>query len=125
MSDSRGLNVGDYVYNSWGYDQTNVDFFKVVSMVGKTMVSIIPVASKVVKESTGAIYVVPTDEERDFDVCLKFKKPGEKWPDSWKKGDGPIKKKAKDGSVVLSSGNYWASKWDGNPKYETAAGWGH
>ena len=33
------LNVGDILYTSWGYDQTNVDFFKVikVSPTGKTV----------------------------------------------------------------------------------------
>lgn len=123
--DSRGLKVGDYLVNSWGYDQTNVDFFKVVSLVGKTMVEVIPVVSKMVESDYGSVKVVPGDEERTFDVCLEFKKPGDEWPSSWRAGDGPIKKKAKDGRVSLKSGYYWAYKWDGKPEYETAPGWGH
>ena len=30
--------VGDIVYNEWGYDQTNVDFFKVVEVTKKSVV---------------------------------------------------------------------------------------
>jgi hypothetical protein len=30
------INVGDVLYNSWGYDQTNVDFYQVVEVKGKT-----------------------------------------------------------------------------------------
>ena len=30
--------VGDILFNSWGYDQTNVDFYQVVSVEGKTVV---------------------------------------------------------------------------------------
>jgi hypothetical protein len=29
--------VGDIVVNTWGYEQTNVDFYKVISMTGKTI----------------------------------------------------------------------------------------
>lgn len=28
----HGLNLGDVVYTSWGYDQTNVDFYQVVNV---------------------------------------------------------------------------------------------
>jgi hypothetical protein len=27
----------DIIYNSWGYDQTNIDFYKVISTNGKTL----------------------------------------------------------------------------------------
>ena len=27
--------IGDIVYSSWGYDQTNVDFYEVVGKQGK------------------------------------------------------------------------------------------
>lgn len=35
-----GVKVGDIFYASWGYDQTNVDFFQVVALVGKTSVRV-------------------------------------------------------------------------------------
>lgn len=31
------VNVGDIFYSSWGYDQTNVDFYQVVAMTEKTV----------------------------------------------------------------------------------------
>ena len=30
-----GVHVGDIYYSSWGYDQTNVDFYQVVALKGK------------------------------------------------------------------------------------------
>jgi hypothetical protein len=34
------FNVGDVLYGSWGYDQTNVEFFEIVKLVGKSTVEI-------------------------------------------------------------------------------------
>jgi hypothetical protein len=53
--------VGDILYSSWGYDQTNIEFFKVVK-VSEFSVWIQEVGSKVV-EVTGWAHekVVPTD----------------------------------------------------------------
>ena len=35
-----GVKVGDYFSISWGYEQTNVDFFQVIALVGETSVRI-------------------------------------------------------------------------------------
>jgi hypothetical protein len=35
-----GVKVGDLYSASWGYEQTNVDFFQVVELVGETMVRV-------------------------------------------------------------------------------------
>ena len=32
------VNVGDYFAASWGYDQTNIDFFKITRIVGKSAI---------------------------------------------------------------------------------------
>lgn len=32
---AEGVHVGDLFYGSWGYEQTNVDFFQVVALKGK------------------------------------------------------------------------------------------
>ena len=37
----HSLKVGDILYCSWGYDQTNVDFFKVSEVIGKRKIKII------------------------------------------------------------------------------------
>jgi hypothetical protein len=34
----RKLEVGHILYTSWGYDQTNVDFYQVTALKGETMV---------------------------------------------------------------------------------------
>jgi len=38
MAEGVTVNVGDLFYNSWGYEQTNVDFYQVVSVKSKTAV---------------------------------------------------------------------------------------
>lgn len=38
------LNVGDVLRSTWGYDQTNVDYYEVVALNGQTMVTVRPIA---------------------------------------------------------------------------------
>jgi hypothetical protein len=59
--------VGDILYSSWGYDQTNIEYFKVVK-VSEFSVWIQEVRSKIV-EVTGWAHekVVPTDSS-DYQV---------------------------------------------------------
>lgn len=45
------LKVGDLLKTSWGYDQTNVEFFEVVALVGVSMVEVREIADE--RESTG------------------------------------------------------------------------
>lgn len=35
-----GVKVGDLFYTSWGYDQTNVEFFQVIALVGESSVRV-------------------------------------------------------------------------------------
>ena len=46
-----GIKVGDIFYMSWGYEQTNVDFFRVKELKGKTQVVLQEVYLKVKEES--------------------------------------------------------------------------
>ena len=41
-----GVKIGDVFYDSWGYEQTNIDFYQVVGLKGKTMVELKPVQKK-------------------------------------------------------------------------------
>lgn len=45
VSAPRGVKVGDILRSSWGYDQTNVDYYEVVGLVGKTKVLIREISS--------------------------------------------------------------------------------
>lgn len=101
------LKVGDILYSSWGYDQTNIDFYEVVEVKAKAVV-IRKIESKVVRRETGADYVVA--------VPHKFTSP-------------PMVKIPRDagslGVAVRINAYSSAFPWDGKPKYETGAGWGH
>lgn len=44
--------VGELLYNSWGYDQTNIDYYQITAVKGRT-VTIRPIASKIVPGSEG------------------------------------------------------------------------
>lgn len=46
LSKPHALAVGDVLYSSWGYDQTNIDFYEVVALVGKRSVMIRPIAAQ-------------------------------------------------------------------------------
>jgi len=62
-SNPHGLKVGSVLQASWGYDQTNIDYYEVVALHGKTMVSVREIA-----------------QDRDFDGAMSGQcvpKPGE------------------------------------------------
>lgn len=45
-----GVKVGDIFRMSWGYEQTNADFFQVVELVGKQSIRIVEVAPPMIAE---------------------------------------------------------------------------
>lgn len=47
----HGVKVGDLFYSSWGYEQTNVDFFQVVALVGARSVRVREVHPQMVSEA--------------------------------------------------------------------------
>lgn len=95
--------VGDILYSSWGYDQTNVNFYQVVGVQGK-QVTLREVGSRTARSERGADYVIA--------VPNQFVGPA-------------MKKMVQQGGVVRINTSQSAYKWDGKPKYETASGWGH
>ena len=99
----HGLSVGDILSGSWGYDQTNVEFYEVVGLPSPKQVLLREVAQKTVKEEHGADYVVAV--------------PG--------RYVGPVLRKMPSRYGVKISDSISVSKWDGKPKYQTPSGWGH
>ena len=75
-----GPQVGDVLVSSWGYDQTNVDFWRVEGLTasGKS-VRIVPVAQRVHSYSKGCEHVVPGEGTRPRPTCgadsLSFRRP--------------------------------------------------
>lgn len=52
------VSVGDIFASSWGYEQTNVSFYQVVSIHGKTTVCVRPIDSEV-KYINSQGYLIP------------------------------------------------------------------
>lgn len=106
----NGFKVGDFLYSSWGWEQTNVNFFKVVGVTAKCL-KIVPVKSK--KVSSGGSYnryVVPTDTIDRF--CV-FDSNGDV------KKQGYMLKKLGRSMTIRISSDTRASKWDGRPVAES------
>lgn len=102
------LSVGDILYSSWGYDQTNINWYEVVQIPSEKMVVLREVAGKILRsDGMGSDQVVPL---RGSYV-------------------GPAMKRIPRGSLgsvsVKISDAQTAYKWDGKPKRETSSGWGH
>ena len=118
-----GPQVGDILVSTWGYDQTNVDFWRVVGLTpsGKSA-RIIPVAQRVVDYSQGSEQVVPVDPD-------SHRGPGSpswsaepttsliRWYDF--RGE-------REWCVGVPGGHRnTARRWDGRPVHQTAFGGGH
>lgn len=48
---THNIKVGDLFYTSWGWEQTNVNFFQVVELVGKSSVRVREVCPEMIEES--------------------------------------------------------------------------
>ena len=119
MNEERTVQVGDFFEESWGYDQTNVDFYQVVriSETGKT-VWLRHVQSCAVHDDGGpSTKVAPLPDA--------FDRIG-----AGSKRDGLLKRRLrrsptyKEWSVNMTSYSN-AYLWDCKPAYETGQGWGH
>ena len=97
------FNVGDILVSSWGYDQTNIDFYQIVGRTDK-MVTIRAIGKDC--KVTGNGYDDKVMPIKDYFIGGKMKK--------------------KIGAYGISLTSYSSAwLWDGNPKYETAWGFGH
>lgn len=91
----KGIEEGAIFYASWGYDQTNIDFFQVVKVVGPWTIEVREIRSIV--EHTGDMTgtCVP-----DIDA---FK--------------GDVTRKRLNASGRFNDGIRYSSLWDGMPKH--------
>lgn len=100
---------------SWGYDQTNVDFYEVlsVSASGKTA-KVRQIRSHCVDDNPGSVtHVIPWREPHPYNTEVLTKRlQATKW------GPQP--------TWMFRVASYaLARQWDGRPAYETGAGAGH
>ena len=61
-----GVKVGDFFHMSWGYEQTNNDFFQVVELVGSCSVRIREVNPPIISRSSEGF--APMAEDRVYDL---------------------------------------------------------
>jgi hypothetical protein len=100
--------IGDTFYTSWGYDQTQVEFYRVVGLTpsGKS-VRVVPChVEDVATADNMHRSLVPTKSRVDIDpptthVLLK------------------------GGTTAIKVDGHHAWLWDGKPKYATGHGYGH
>ena len=71
----KGYKAGDYIYISWGWEQTNIDFYKIVKVTAKS-ISVLKVESEYNPIANMVDNVTPTDELARFDVFNPKHKEG-------------------------------------------------
>lgn len=103
----HGFVVGDILYSSWGYDQTNVNFYQVTEVRGKEVV--IREISLVVVAGAGGPSEKVMAEPDDFIGPPLRKRP---------QGTGAH-------TYVKVSDSQTAFEWDGRPLRQTGAQYGH
>lgn len=106
------VKVGDFFECSWGYDQTNVDFYEVLSITpsGKS-VKVRRVQTSTVSENGSSTHVAPlagTVHPYHPEVMTKRLRPS-----------------SYHGWSFFVASYADAYLWDLKPAYETAQGWGH
>ncbi len=92
----HALKVGDILYSSWGYDQTNIDFYQVIELRGKTQVILRELAQDRIK--TGWLQGDATPKLGEFT-------------------SDPIRRKADHQNNVRICSVCHARPWDGKPKW--------
>lgn len=123
------VKVGDFFVSSWGYDQTNVDFYEVVGITA---------SGKSIRVQPCRSEIVQGDDERghsDRVAPIAGSQTGHQWRDhltgelSPFVADPVLTKRLRPSSYcgwafhVASYAD--AYLWDGKPEYQTASGWGH
>ena len=101
------LTVGDFVYTSWGYDQTNVTFYRVVGLTpsGKSVRLVQVYARDVAPAWDMHRALIPTDTVVD---------------------DAPVTThRILDDRGTTKPDGHHAWKWRGRPIYATGHGYGH
>lgn len=96
-----GVKVGDLFACSWGYDQTNYNFYQVTEINGSEFVTVRPVAEKYINHQCQDDIIKPArDQFLENDVLIN----GDK-----KRCKVKLSYYSKCPQIVLQSGYYWAS----------------
>jgi hypothetical protein len=66
----HSLKINDILYCSWGYDQTNIDFFKVKNLIGKNKIEVVKMTNEFVSSGCQSNYVRPGTETKKTSVHI-------------------------------------------------------
>jgi hypothetical protein len=102
------LEENDILYSSWGYEQTNINFYKVKRLCGKTQVELVKIEKK----------YADVQDCSTYDSVLPY--PAAEFPKKFRR---KVYSERTPG-VMISSYEY-ATLWDGTPKHQTNAYCGH
>lgn len=123
-TNTHDFQVGDIVYGSWGYDQTNIDYYAIIRTT-RTKVELLPIGAELVSSSHGQDVIVPDPTQgRSHDIqietgsCSPYGKTRRETKlcntrDSW---NGEC--------VVVLNDRHCAYRYSG-PMSATSTGWGH
>lgn len=100
MRGPHSMKVGDIMVSSWGWEQTNVDFYQVVA-VTRAFVYVRQISSE--NTSIGDMR----------GTCMPVK-------DSFMSDDAPARYKCNNDNAIKLASYARATKWDGNPKSWTS-----
>jgi hypothetical protein len=107
LTRDHDIKVGDIYYTSWGYDQTNIDFYEVVNVRG-SRIDLKELKQNYVSMGQGAyddvVEPIPGEYASDKIITISARA---------------------DGSVTSISSFEYPTKWDGKPKYQTNPYSGH
>ena len=115
--------VGQILYSSWGYDQTNIDFYQIVRVSDKGTVWILPMSKQSDTVGWEQYSVLPGAVRTEHQVREYFGEPNDNGFQDYRNVTVPIKPSRHKwnqsyGGVTLSSYSC-AWVWDGKPKHET------
>lgn len=96
------VKVGDIFVRSWGYDQTQIDYYLVTEKLSKWYVNLVPIASETVPGSEGI--------NHDKVMPCKDLPTGQ-----------PERRKITDGNTVSLGDSKWCWRWSGKARTRT---WG-
>ena len=102
-----GVKVGDFFVHSWGYDQTNIDFYEVTGLTGQS-VKVRQVNNDRTPVGGPASYV-----EKVVPIPGSYK-----GPEMTKR----VKVSGHDGRPYITQPYGWCGLWDGQPRTETSYG---
>lgn len=101
------IKIGDIFSCSWGYEQTNIDFYIVVGLAGKTMVNLQKIGLKYVETGQYSDLVTANPSEITGKRILRRKVYDY------------------DSPGVMISSFQWARLWNGKPESQTNSLYGH